>query len=63
MCDVALDPYTSHGHDGLLKSDYVLDDFNYSEQKIIEKVFASSEKAIYEIILNGFSSAMGKFNQ
>ena len=20
MCDVALDPYTSHGHDGLLKS-------------------------------------------
>jgi porphobilinogen synthase len=19
MCDVALDPYTSHGHDGLLK--------------------------------------------
>jgi porphobilinogen synthase len=26
MCDVALDPYTSHGHDGLLKSDYVLND-------------------------------------
>ena len=22
MCDVALDPYTSHGHDGLLKSGY-----------------------------------------
>ena len=21
MCDVALDPYTSHGHDGLIKSD------------------------------------------
>ena len=20
MCDVALDPYTSHGHDGLIKS-------------------------------------------
>ena len=26
MCDVALDPYTSHGHDGLVKSDYVLND-------------------------------------
>ena len=26
MCDVALDPYTSHGHDGLLKDDYVLND-------------------------------------
>ena len=26
MCDVALDPYTSHGHDGLLKSEYVLND-------------------------------------
>ena len=24
MCDVALDPYTSHGHDGLIKSNYVL---------------------------------------
>ena len=26
MCDVALDPYTSHGHDGLLKDNYVLND-------------------------------------
>ena len=26
MCDVALDPYTSHGHDGLLKSNYILND-------------------------------------
>ncbi|MBD1166382.1 porphobilinogen synthase [Pelagibacterales bacterium SAG-MED07] len=26
MCDVALDPYTSHGHDGILKSRYVLND-------------------------------------
>jgi porphobilinogen synthase len=26
MCDVALDPYTSHGHDGLFKSGYVLND-------------------------------------
>ena len=42
---------------------YVLGDFNLSEQKIIEKVFDSTEKAIHEIIENGFSSAMGKFNQ
>jgi len=26
MCDVALDPYTSHGHDGLLKDAHVLND-------------------------------------
>ena len=24
--DVALDPYTSHGHDGLLRGKYVLND-------------------------------------
>ena len=26
MCDVALDPYTSHGHDGLIKSDQIIND-------------------------------------
>jgi len=26
MCDVALDPYTSHGHDGLVNNNYVLND-------------------------------------
>ena len=26
MCDVALDPYTSHGHDGLLKNKIILND-------------------------------------
>ena len=26
MCDVALDPYTDHGHDGLLKNNYVEND-------------------------------------
>ena len=26
MCDVALDPYTSHGHDGILKKGFVLND-------------------------------------
>jgi len=26
MCDVALDPYTSHGHDGILKGNNILND-------------------------------------
>ena len=26
MCDVALDPYTSHGQDGLVNNKYVLND-------------------------------------
>ncbi len=26
MCDVALDPYTSHGHDGILKKNIILND-------------------------------------
>ncbi len=26
LCDVALDPYTSHGHDGLVVDDYVVND-------------------------------------
>ena len=26
MCDVALDPYTSHGHDGVLKKNVILND-------------------------------------
>ena len=26
MCDVALDPYTTHGHDGILNNNYVLND-------------------------------------
>ena len=26
MCDVALDPYTTHGHDGLLKQNEIVND-------------------------------------
>jgi len=26
MCDAALDPYTTHGHDGIIKSNYVVND-------------------------------------
>ena len=39
MCDVALDPYTSHGHDGLINSGYVLNDETIEilvEQSIIQ---------------------------
>ena len=31
MCDVALDPYTSHGHDGLIKSGYILNDRGFNK--------------------------------
>ena len=39
MCDVALDPYTSHGHDGLFESGYVLNDETVNiliEQSLIQ---------------------------
>ena len=31
MCDVALDPYTSHGHDGLIKKNEILNDETVEE--------------------------------
>ena len=34
MCDVALDPYTNHGHDGLLKNGYV--DNNNDASKLLD---------------------------
>jgi porphobilinogen synthase len=39
LCDVALDPYTSHGHDGLLKGDVILNDETVSvlvEQALVQ---------------------------
>ena len=39
MCDVALDPYTSHGHDGLLRGDVVVNDATVAvlvEQALVE---------------------------
>ena len=42
---------------------YVLGDFSSAEEKTIDEVFNVSEKAIDEIISNGFSAAMGRFNQ
>lgn len=39
MCDVALDPYTDHGHDGLLRDGYVVNDETLavlSQQAIVQ---------------------------
>ena len=39
MCDVALDPYTSHGHDGILKKNIILNDETInilSEQALLQ---------------------------
>ena len=39
ICDVALDPYTNHGHDGILKKNYIANDETIevlSEQAIIQ---------------------------
>ena len=44
MCDVALDPYTSHGHDGLLKSGYVLNDETI--KILIKSIFTSSSNGL-----------------
>ena len=39
ICDVALDPFTSHGHDGLLKGDEILND---------ETILALCEQAVHQ---------------
>ena len=39
LCDVALDPYTSHGHDGLMRGDEILNDETVAvlvEQALVE---------------------------
>ena len=41
MCDVALDPYTSHGHDGLIKNGYVLNDL--TNQGLISQSLLQAE--------------------
>ena len=46
ICDVALDPYTSHGHDGILKNDYVDNDLtiktlinNHYYKQVLDVIF------------------------
>ena len=45
MCDVALDPYTSHGHDGILKSNYVLNDETIYRKHLTQSVYATANIA------------------
>ena len=39
MCDVALDPYTSHGHDGILKGNNILNDETLKYYNLIMENF------------------------
>jgi len=50
MCDVALDPYTSHGHDGLLKDGYILNDEMSAETKVAIKNCVRSKLAQISVI-------------
>ena len=45
MCDVALDPYTSHGHDGLLKNKNIVNDFKNSDEALREVALDIKEGA------------------
>tara|TARA_Y100000590_G_scaffold408089_1_gene498909 strand:- start:988 stop:1974 length:987 start_codon:yes stop_codon:yes gene_type:complete len=47
MCDVALDPYTSHGHDGILKKGQILND---ETNKILVKQAILQAKAGCDVI-------------
>ena len=47
IADVALDPYTSHGHDGLVKNDYVLNDETI---EVLEKQALALAKAGADIL-------------
>ena len=49
MCDVALDPYTNHGHDGIIKNHYV--DNDETIKILVEQSLLLSS----EIFLNGES--------
>jgi porphobilinogen synthase len=41
MCDVALDPYTSHGHDGLMEGDEIVNDA--SVEVLVRQALAQAE--------------------
>lgn len=47
ICDVALDPYTSHGQDGILKNDYVVND---ETVEILSKQAVTLAKAGCDIV-------------
>lgn len=41
MCDVALDPYTTHGHDGVMEGDEILND--ESVEKLVQQALVQVE--------------------
>ncbi len=41
MCDVALDPYTSHGHDGLMEGEHILNDATL--EALVKQTMVQSE--------------------
>jgi porphobilinogen synthase len=41
MCDVALDPYTSHGHDGLMEDEHILNDATL--EALVKQTMVQSE--------------------
>lgn len=47
MCDVALDPYTSHGHDGIMKDGIILND---ESVKLLVKQAVTQAKAGCDVI-------------
>ena len=47
MCDVALDPYTSHGHDGIMKDGIILND---ESVKLLVKQAVVQAKAGCDVI-------------
>jgi porphobilinogen synthase len=44
VCDVALDPYTSHGHDGIMKGDEILND--ESLDVLVKQALAEAEAGV-----------------
>ena len=44
MCDVALDPYTSHGHDGMLNKNYVMND--ETVEHVDKSIFVTSSNGL-----------------
>ena len=49
MCDVALDPYTSHGHDGLIRSNQIIND---ETVKVLINQSLLQTEINYDIIMN-----------
>ena len=51
MCDVALDPYTTHGHDGLLKKNEIVNDETVENHTFIFDVQMTTKRIAPAAIL------------